>query len=107
LLRWTAREAPEAKGYWPATAVANHALAGDAVVDNATASTMYPLFDGTGWSEDRCTECGATAERMPRVEATGSAVGQLRDADTSWPPVRSTPCVSSLSPVPTETATSL
>jgi xylulokinase len=81
-LRWTAREAPEAKGYWPATAVANHALAGDAVVDNATASTMYPLFDGTGWSEDRCTECGATAERMPRVEATGSAVGQLRDADT-------------------------
>ena len=29
-LRWTAREAPEAKGYWPAMAVANHALAGEA-----------------------------------------------------------------------------
>ena len=80
-LRWTAREAPDAKGYWPATAVANHALAGQAVVDNATASTMYPLFDGTGWSEDRCAECGATADRMPRVEETGAAVGQLRDAD--------------------------
>jgi xylulokinase len=80
-LRWTAREAPDAKGYWPATAVANHALAGEAVVDNATASTMYPLFDGTDWSEDRCAECGATADRMPTVEETGAAVGQLRDAD--------------------------
>jgi len=80
-LRWTAREAPDAKGYWPATAVANHALAGEAVIDNATASTTYPLFDGTGWSEDMCAECGTTAERMPRVEPTGAAVGQLRDAD--------------------------
>ena len=80
-LRWTAREAPDAKGYWPATAVANHALAGEAVLDNATASTTYPLFDGTGWSEDACAECGATGDRMPRVEPTGGAVGQLRDAD--------------------------
>jgi xylulokinase len=80
-LRWTAREAPEAKGYWPAMAVANHALAGEAVLDNATASTTYPLFDGTGWSEDACAECGATADRMPSVEPTGTAVGQLRDAD--------------------------
>ena len=70
-LRWTAREAPDAAGYWPATAVANHALAGEAVIDNATASTTYPLFDGTGWSEAACAECGATAERMPRVEPTG------------------------------------
>jgi xylulokinase len=80
-LRWTAREAPDANGYWPAMAVANHALAGEAVVDNATASTTYPLFDGTGWNEDACAECGATAHRMPRVERTGTAVGQLRDAD--------------------------
>jgi xylulokinase len=80
-LRWTAREAPEAKGYWPAMAVANHALAGEAVLDNATAGTTYPLFDGTGWNEDACAECGATADRMPRVERTGTAVGQLRDAD--------------------------
>jgi len=80
-LRWTAREAPHAKGYWPATAVANYALAGEAVLDNASAGTTYPLFDGTGWSEDRCSECGATADRMPLVEQTGAAVGQLRNAD--------------------------
>jgi xylulokinase len=80
-LRWTAREAPEAKGYWPAMAVANHALAGEAVIDNATAGTTYPLYDGTGWDEDACAECGATADRMPSVERTGTAVGRLRDAD--------------------------
>jgi xylulokinase len=79
-LRWTARKCPDAKGYWPAAAVANHALADEAVVDNATAATMYPLFDGSDWSEDRCAECGATVDRMPRVEQTGAAVGQVRDA---------------------------
>ena len=68
-LRWTAREAPDAAGYWPAPAVANYALAGEAVIDNASASTTYPLFDGTGWSEDRCAECGATADRMPQGRA--------------------------------------
>ena len=35
LLRWTAAHAPEAAGYWPAPAVANYALAADAVVDAA------------------------------------------------------------------------
>jgi xylulokinase len=77
-LRWTAREAPDAQGYWPAMAVANHALAGEAVVDNATASTTYPLFDGSGWSDKVCAECGVTADRMPMVEMTGAAAGQVR-----------------------------
>jgi xylulokinase len=80
-LRWTAREAPEAKGYWPASAVANYALAGEAVIDNATASTAYPLFDGTGWNEENCGECGATADRLPNVAPTGAAVGQLRGSE--------------------------
>jgi xylulokinase len=80
-LRWTAREAPDAKGYWPASAVANHALAGEAVVDNATASTTYPLFDGTGWHEEGCADCGATTDRMPNVAPTGAAVGHLRDTN--------------------------
>ena len=80
-LRWTARAVPDAKGYWPATAVANYALAGEAVLDTASASTTYPLFDGTGWSEDRCGDCGVTTDRMPRVEPSGAATGRLRDSD--------------------------
>src|SRR4051794_41951323 len=48
-LRWTAREAPDAKGYWPATAVANHALAGEAGPHQAPPNTIYPLFAGARW----------------------------------------------------------
>jgi len=81
-LRWTVGEAPEALGYWPATAVANHALAGEAVIDNSTASTAYPLYDGNGWSETVCAECGTEPAAMPLVEATGVAVGRVHDSDT-------------------------
>jgi xylulokinase len=76
-LRWTAAQAPDAAGYWPAPAVANHALAGEAVIDFATAVTAFPLFDGTDWNPTACADCGATVERMPRVEAMGAAAGQV------------------------------
>ncbi|OBI12408.1 FGGY-family carbohydrate kinase [Mycobacterium sp. E2497] len=77
-LRWTAARAPGAAGYWPAPAVANHALAGESVIDFATAATAYPLFDGTRWSPEACAERGARPEQMPRVESMGAAVGQVR-----------------------------
>jgi xylulokinase len=80
-LRWTASKAPHAHGYWPATAVANHALAGEAVVDTSTAATAYPLFDGAGWSETVCADCDVTSEAMPRVQPTGAAVGRVREID--------------------------
>lgn len=80
-LRWTVGEAPAARGYWPATAVANHALAGEAMIDNSTASTAYPLFDGNDWSETVCADCGASPEAMPRVEPTGAAAGRVRGTD--------------------------
>lgn len=81
-LRWTAAQAPDAAGYWPAPAVANHALAGEAVIDFATAFTSLPLFDGTGWSEQACADCGTTADRMPRVDAPGAAAGRIGGGDT-------------------------
>ena len=80
-LRWTAREAPAAAGYWPAPAVANHALAGEPVIDFGTAFTTLPLFDGTGWNARECADCGASVDRMPRVEGPGVAVGQVRNGD--------------------------
>ncbi|ORW44307.1 xylulose kinase [Mycobacterium paraense] len=81
-LRWTAAEAPGAAGYWPAPAVANHALAGEAVLDLATAATAFPLFDGTGWNAAACAERGATVEQMPRVATIGTVAGQLPGAGT-------------------------
>ncbi|MGB7869293.1 MAG: FGGY family carbohydrate kinase, partial [Mycobacterium sp.] len=76
-LRWTATQAPDAAGYWPAPAVANYALAGEAVVDFPTAYTALPLFDGD-WNARACAERGVTVDRMPRVEAPGAAAGRLR-----------------------------
>jgi sugar (pentulose or hexulose) kinase len=77
-LRWMAAEAPGAAGYWPAPAVANHALAGEAVIDFATAATAFPLFDGTGWNPTACADRGATVAQMPRVETIGAVAGQVR-----------------------------
>jgi xylulokinase len=82
-LRWTAAEAPEAAGYWAAPAVANYALAGEAVVDFPTAYTASPLFDGNGWNAEACADRGATVEQMPRVDAPGAVVGRVRGADTA------------------------
>lgn len=76
-LRWTAAQVPDAAGYWPAPAVANHALSGEAVIDFATAITTLPLFDGTGWNPAACADCGATLEQMPRVETFGAPIGQV------------------------------
>jgi xylulokinase len=79
-LRWTAAHAPAAAGYWAAPAVANHALAGEAVVDFPTAFTAAPLFDGDGWNAAACADRGATPEQMPTVAAPGTAAGQAGDA---------------------------
>jgi sugar (pentulose or hexulose) kinase len=80
-LRWTAAEAPDAAGYWPAPAVANQALAGEALIDFATAATAFPLFDGTGWNPTACADRGATVEQMPRVDTIGMPAGQVRGTD--------------------------
>ena len=45
-LRWTAQQMPEAFGYWPAQAVATHALTGHASIDTAVASTLGELHQG-------------------------------------------------------------
>ena len=38
-LHWQAKEAPDARGYWMAQAVANHALTGEAIVSTTVAAT--------------------------------------------------------------------
>jgi xylulokinase len=77
LVRWTAAAAPGAAGYWPASAVANHALAGAGVVDFATAYTCLPLFDGAGWNQKACADYGVSVESMPEVAMTGTVAGQV------------------------------
>ena len=42
-LQWTSQQMPDAFGFWPAQAVANHGLTGRATIDTAVASTLGGL----------------------------------------------------------------
>ena len=55
--------------FWPATAMANHALGGEAVLDTTTASVAFPLFDWTQWDP----EVAATARGRRRAAAAARA----------------------------------
>ncbi len=46
-VRWAVREAPGARGYWPAQAVANYALGGVPAIDTGTAICMSSMRTGT------------------------------------------------------------
>jgi xylulokinase len=70
-LRWTMGQAPDASGFWPAQAVANHALCGEAILDTTTAATTHPLFDWTGWSDEEVARAGVRVEQLPRLAPTG------------------------------------
>ena len=76
-LRWAAAEAPGAHGYWPAQAVANHALGGEPFLDTTTAATAYPLFDWKGWDETLAAEVGVTTAQLPKIAPTGLGCGRV------------------------------
>jgi xylulokinase len=80
-LRWTVGEAPNAAGYWPAQAVANHALAGEPVLDTTTAATAYPLFDWTGWDPKLAGDIGVRADQLPKLAPTGAECGRVGGPD--------------------------
>lgn len=91
-LRWTAAHAPDACGFWPAQAVANHALGGTAVLDTTTAATTYPLFDWTSWDEGIARAAGARVDQLPKIVPTGWAAGRVGDDG----PVLASGCVDAL-----------
>lgn len=76
-LRWLAERAPEAHGYWPAQAVANHALCGVGSIDTTTAMTMVPLFDFTGWDADVAAAEGARPDQLPRISSGAEPIGEI------------------------------
>lgn len=76
-LGWLAREVPDARGFWPAQAVANFALSGSPVLSTTAAAACYPLFDFTGWNEGLVRGAGATVEQMPRLVPGGRPAGEV------------------------------
>jgi xylulokinase len=76
-LRWLHDAVPTARGFWPAQSVANHALAGEAVLDTTTASLAHPLFDFTDWDPAVVGELGITTAQLPRLVPTGWECGRI------------------------------
>jgi xylulokinase len=76
-LQWTSKEMPDAFGYWPAQAVATHALTGHAVIDTAVASTLGDLQKFGKWNDELMTRLGVDLSQLPRVVPTGEAAGTL------------------------------
>ncbi|HYL53122.1 MAG TPA: FGGY-family carbohydrate kinase [Acidimicrobiia bacterium] len=77
-LRWQSAERPDARGYWMAQAVANHALSGRAIVSTTVAATANPLFDWTSWDAQLLEECGARPDQMPEIGVAGQALAEVR-----------------------------
>jgi xylulokinase len=78
-LAWQARHAPGAAGFWPAQAVANHALTGRGALDSTTAMTAHPLFDFVGWDERLAVGAGVTPDQLPAVVPGVEPAGRVLD----------------------------
>jgi xylulokinase len=76
-VRWLHEEVPAAHGFWPAQAVANHALAGEAVLDTTTASLAHPLFDFVQWDAAVADELDIGTDQLPRLVPTGWECGRV------------------------------
>lgn len=77
-LTWTAKEMPDAYGYWPAQAVATHALTGHAVVDTAVVASLGDLHRAGRWNDELLAGLGVDPARLPAVAPTGQRAGELR-----------------------------
>ncbi|MFV0318630.1 MAG: xylulokinase [Microthrixaceae bacterium] len=78
-LGWLTDHAPDAAGYWPAQAVANHALCGVGAIDSTTAMTAVPLFDFEGWDATLAAKSGTTPDALPLVVPGTGAVGKVSE----------------------------
>jgi xylulokinase len=76
-LRWAAKQAPDAAGFWPAQAVANHELCGEGVMDAVTGMTAMPLFGGVEWDAEVAGSVGVEVSRLPRVVGGTAPVGTV------------------------------
>jgi xylulokinase len=80
-LAWLAREHPDAAGFWPAQAVANHALSGVGAVDTMVAYTTIPLFDQHGWDAEVAAAAGVDdVARLPHIVPGSDPVGRVAAA---------------------------
>jgi xylulokinase len=78
-LAWHTGASAGAAGYWPAQAVANHALCGVGAIDTVTAMTAHPLFNHADWDAGLAAEAGAAPDQLPAIVRGTEPVGKVAD----------------------------
>ncbi len=81
-LRWAVEQAPQAAGYWPAQAVATHAIGGIPAIDTAMTASLGALHSWGKWNESYLTEVGVDLSQMPEVVPMGQSAGTLPGTTT-------------------------
>lgn len=76
-LAWHVSQTPQAAGFWPAQAVANHALCGRGAIDSTTAMTAYPLFDFVGWDAALAAAAGTAPGALPDIVSGVEPAGRV------------------------------
>jgi xylulokinase len=76
-LRWQVSQAPDARGYWMAQAVANHALSGRCVISSIVAASTVPLLGPHGWDSDVAETAGARIEQLPEIGLSGEPLAEV------------------------------
>jgi xylulokinase len=76
-LGWLASQVPDARGFWPAQAVANFALCGEGVLSTTGAMLAWPLFDGSKWDPAVLGRLGVRPEQLPKLFPSGTAAGEI------------------------------
>jgi len=77
-LSWLTKNSPEAVHFWPAQAVANHALCGAGSIESITAMSAFPLYNGRNWDEEKLREVGVPPESLPNVVRGTQPIGEVR-----------------------------
>ncbi|MHB8328845.1 MAG: FGGY family carbohydrate kinase, partial [Acidimicrobiales bacterium] len=81
-LRWAAHEAPGARGYWPAQAVANYALGRVPAIDTAMAMSLGGLMIGGTWDQAVLEAMGVAPSQLPTVVPMATSAGTVSGTDT-------------------------
>lgn len=76
-LCWAAQNCPDARGYWPAQAVANYALGRVPAIDTAVSMSLGSLMAQGSWDTDVLARLGASRSQMPTVVNLGEAAGEV------------------------------
>ena len=76
-LSWLAAEVPDARGFWPAQAVANFGLCGAPVMSTTAAALAYPLFNWVGWDEAALGSLGVRLDQLPALAPSGTAAAEV------------------------------